>query len=133
MTDSELEAAVAELCRAGFRSRFGKEGAQQFVVVEGLPIPKPPWDQPVATIAVAIPAAFPPAALERFYLAAPCTRGGSRHPNCAEAVQLLGGQWYPVGWHYPDARPWRSGVDNLESHIRHCHAFFFNRVWREHR
>jgi hypothetical protein len=133
MTDPELEAAVAELCRAGFEARFGKEGAQQFVVVAGLQIPKPPWDQPGATIAVAVPAAFPPAALERFYLAAPCTKGGSRHPNCGEPVQLLGMQWYPAGWHYPDGRPWRWGIDTLESHIRHCHAFFFNRVGREHR
>lgn len=133
MTDGELEAAVADLRRAGFQARVAKEGAQQYVVVEGLEIPQPPWDQPVATIMVAIPMAFPLAALERFYLSALCTRGGSRHPNCGEPVQLLATSWYPVGWHYPDARPWRGGVDNLENHIRHCHAFFLDRVGREHR
>jgi hypothetical protein len=133
MTDTELEAAVAELHRSGIQAHFAKEGVQQYVAVECLEVPAPPWDQPRAVIAIAIPAAFPPAALERFYLDAACTRGGSRHPNCNEPVRLLGRQWYPVGWHYPDARPWRWGVDNLESHIRHCHAFFLDRVAREHR
>jgi hypothetical protein len=133
MTDADLEAAVAELCPAGFRARFSRDGAQQYVIVEDLGIPTPPWDQAQATIAVAIPVAFPPAALERFYLALPCTRSGSKHPNCNETVRLVGREWYPVGWHYPDGRPWRWGVDNLESHIRHCHAFFLGRVAREHR
>lgn len=133
MTDAALEVAVAELRLAGFQAQFAKEGSQQYVVVEDLEILAPPWDQSRARIAVAIPSAFPPAALDPFHLGVPCTRGGSRHPNCNEPVGFLGRQWYPVGWHYPDARPWRWGVDNLESHIRHCHAFFLDRVAKEHR
>ena len=133
MTDAELEAIVSELCVAGVRARFAREGAQQYVVVEDLEVPAPPWHPSRVTIAIAVPAAFPPAALERFYLALPCTRAGSKHPNCNDPVRFLGREWYPVGWHYPDARPWRWGVDNVESHIRHCHAFFFDRVAKEHR
>lgn len=133
MTDVELEAAVAELQAVGFRARFAREGNQQYVIAEELEIASPPWDQSRATIAVAIPAGFPPAALERFYLALPCMRGGSKHPNCNDPMRFLGREWSLVGWHYPDARPWRWGVDNLESHIRHCHAFFLGRVAREHR
>jgi hypothetical protein len=133
MTDTELKAAVAELCHAGFQARFAREGTQQYVVVDQLEIPMPPWDQPRATIAVAVPEAFPPAALERFYLALPCTRRGAKHANCSDVVRFLGREWYPVGWHYPDSRPWRWGVDNLESHIRHCHGFLLDRVAREYR
>lgn len=133
MTDAELEAAITDLLRAGFRARFAREGAQQYVVVEDLEVPAPPWNPSRMTIAVAMPAAFPPGALERFYVALPCTRAGSKHPNCNQSVVFLNREWYPVGWHYPDARQWRWGVDNLESHIRHCHGFFLDRVARAQR
>jgi hypothetical protein len=123
--DAEREAEA--LVHRGSRVTLTEVDGQCFAQAE-VTAPTPPWDRTTYAILIPIPAAYSDAALDAFYLELPYTFNGESHPRVSGGVVTLNEkQFQLVSWHYPDDRPWKRGVDSLESHITHCGGFFLNR------
>ena len=107
-------------------SRFEIDG-QQYALMRGIEVPRPPWDENHLDIVIALPAADG-AALDAFYLRLPFGYNGGQHPRVSGGkICFDGSKWQLVSWHYPDGQPWHECRDTLESHITHCKGFFWQR------
>ena len=105
------------------------QGVQPFALVGGIEAPSPPWDRKLYDILIAIPIAYDlGTALDGFYLALPYKFQNGEHNRVNGQVVSVGNRdWKAVSWHYPDGKPFRLEVDNIESHIIHCRGFFLER------
>ena len=105
--------------------RLASDGAQRYVETT-IQIPSPPWSASTALILIAVPANYPTAGLDAFYLDATINIGGSIHR--AQLVgPILGKRWNLISWHYSAARPWNPRTDDLQTHVAHCRGFFLQR------
>ena len=125
------EAATAQV--ATLRTKGGDIelidiNGQCYVLARGIEAPSPPWDRSTYDILVAVPLLFDEAALDGFYLGLPYQFNNGQHPRVnGQVIQWGERVWRLVSWHYPDGKPWRRGIDSLESHLVHCRGFFLNR------
>jgi len=105
------------------------QGVQPFALVGGIEAPSPPWDRKLYDILIAIPIAYDlGTALDGFYLALPYKFQNGEHNRInGQVVSVQNRDWKAVSWHYPDGKPFRLEVDNIESHIIHCRGFFLQR------
>jgi hypothetical protein len=119
---------VATLRSRGLDVELIDINGQCYVLAHGIEAPSPPWDKGKFEILVAVPLLFDEAALDGFYLGLPYKFNNGQHPRAnGQVIQWGERSWQLVSWHYPDAKPWRSGIDSLESHLAHCRGFFLNR------
>jgi len=105
------------------------QGVQPFALVGGIEATSPPWDRKLYDILIAIPIAYDlGTALDGFYLALPYKFQNGEHNRInGQVVSVQNRDWKAVSWHYPDGKPFRLEVDNIESHIIHCRGFFLER------
>ncbi len=129
MAAESVEDEVKALSTRGVAVQLVEADGQSYALVEGLTAPTPPWDQTTYDVLIAIPAAYElGGVLDAFYFGLPYTFNGGTHPRVQGAIiTVLGRQWQLVSWHYPDAKPWQRGRDDLGSHIIHCQGFFYDR------
>jgi hypothetical protein len=129
MQIAKAKAEIGRLVAAGAAIELVMQGAQPFALVSGVDAPNPPWDRKTYEILIAIPLAYDlGTALDGFYLALPYKFQGGEHNRVNGQVVSIGGRdWKAVSWHYPDGKPFRLDVDNIESHIVHCRGFFLQR------
>jgi hypothetical protein len=123
------EAEISRLATSGAAIELVTQGVQPFVLVGHIEAPSPPWDRPLYDILIAIPVAYDlGTALDGFYIALPYKFQGGEHNRVnGQVVSIRDREWKAVSWHYPDGKPFRLGVDNIESHIVHCRGFFLHR------
>jgi hypothetical protein len=101
---------------------------QCYVSAGGIRAQNPPWDRDSYDILIAVPVTYEHAGLDGFYLKQPYTFDGKEHPRVnGQVIEVAGSKWKQVSWHYADGHPWKRGLDNLETHIAHCHGFFSGR------
>jgi len=129
MQIEKAKAEIDQLASAGTVVELVTLGVQPFVVVGGVEAPCPPWDRKVYEILIAIPVAYDlGTALDGFYLALPYKFQDGEHNRVnGQVVSFRNQDWKAVSWHYPDGKPFRLEVDNIESHIVHCRGFFLQR------
>jgi hypothetical protein len=123
------KAEIEQLANAGVPVELVVEGAQPYVLVRQLETPMPPWDSAVKDILIPVPLAYDlGTGLDGFYIALPYRFQDGEHNRVnGQVVKASGREWRGVSWHYPDAKQFRPGVDNVESHIVHCRGFFLHR------
>lgn len=119
---------VRDLKASGLDLEPIEVGSQCYILVRQIGAPCPPWDRDTYEILIPIPAAYDDAGLDGFYLGLPYEFNAGPHTrvNGGEIV-YSDRSWKLVSWHYPENRPWRRGLDNLETHITHCKGFFLHR------
>jgi hypothetical protein len=123
-----LKTEVDQLRARGIAVSIHELNQQCFVRVLGLEAPSPPWGAAAHDLVIAIPAAYPKAQLDAFYLAHPYVFREGTHPRVnGDKISLGERTWQLVSWHYPEARAWIPGQDCLETHITHCRGFFLQR------
>jgi Prokaryotic E2 family E len=129
MQIAKAKAEIDRLASAGSVVELVTLGVQPFAVVGGVEAPCPPWDRKIYEILIAIPVAYDlGTALDGFYLALPYKFQDGEHNRVnGQVVSFRNQDWKAVSWHYPDGKPFRLGVDNIESHIVHCRGFFLQR------
>jgi hypothetical protein len=128
----QIEKAKAEIHRlalSGAPIELVTKDVQPFALVGSIEAPSPPWDRKLYDILIAIPIAYDlGTALDGFYLGLPYKFDNGEHNRInGEVVSVRDRDWKGVSWHYPDGKPFRLGVDNIESHIIHCRGFFLQR------
>jgi len=113
------------LIRRGRKVELIDASGQCYALVEGIEAQSPPWSAERFDILIVIPASYPEAGLDGFYIGLPYQFNGGTHErvNGAE-IEVRGRKWKQVSWHYVDGKQWRQSVDSLETHIFHCHGFF---------
>ena len=128
----QIEKAKAEIDRlalSGALIELVTQGVQPFALVGSIEAPSPPWDRNLYDILIAIPIAYDlGTALDGFYLGLPYKFHNGEHNRVnGQVVSVRDRDWKSVSWHYPDGKPFRLEVDNIESHIIHCRGFFLQR------
>ena len=129
MQIGKAKTEIERLASSGTFIALVTEGVQPFALVGGIEAPSPPWDRKLYDILIAIPVAYDlGTALDGFYVALPykCQNGEHNRVN-GQVVSVRNRDWKAVSWHYPDGKPFRLEVDNIESHIVHCRGFFLQR------
>lgn len=120
-------AEAQKLNEVGVSVAFTSLNGQSFAKVGPFKIPSPPWEKTDARILIALPLDAS-ADLDAFYLELPNRWNQKDHPRAqGNVIELDGASWKLVSWHYADGKPWRAGVDNLETHIEFCRGFFLHR------
>jgi hypothetical protein len=118
---------VASVTAGGVDAGLISENGQRFVEVSGLEIPSPPWSGGAATIAIAVPTAYPQGGLDGFYLEKTVNQNGSVPYAQATATVIGGRAFVLISWHYVNGREWNPSRDDLASHIAHCRGYFLKR------
>jgi len=128
MYSNDIKIEVENLMHNGMDIQLLDMPGQCYALVKNMEAPVPPWDKDKYDILIVIPAAYPDAALDAFYISLPYTFNGGNHPRVnGGTVEIEDRQWQLTSWHYPDGKPWRRGHDDLDSHITHCRGFFYHR------
>jgi len=129
MQIAKAKAEIERLAAGGVSIELVIQGAQPFAVVGGIEAPSPPWDRKTYEIMIAIPVAYDlGTGLDGFYLALPYKFHSGEHNRVnGQLISVRDRDWKAVSWHYPDGKPFRLDVDNIESHIVHCRGFFLQR------
>ena|SRR5271157_5146846 len=129
MEIGKAKAEIDRLASSGTSIELVTLGVQPFALVGGIEAPCPPWDRKLYDILIAIPVAYDlGTALDGFYLAVPYKFQNGEHNRVnGQVVSVRNRDWKAVSWHYPDGKPFRLEVDNIESHIVHCRGFFLQR------
>jgi len=129
MQIGKAKAEIEQLALSGISIELVTQGVQPFALVGGLEAPSPPWDRKLYDILIAIPLAYDlGTALDGFYVALPYNFQNGEHNRVnGQVVSVQNRDWKAVSWHYPDGKPFRFEVDNIESHIVHCRGFFLQR------
>jgi hypothetical protein len=129
MQIGKAKAEIDQLVSAGTSIELVIEGVQPFALVGGIEAPSPPWDRKLYDILIAIPVAYDlGTVLDGFYVALPYKFQNGEHNRVnGQVVSVRNRDWKAVSWHYPDGKPFRLEVDNIESHIVHCRGFFLQR------
>lgn len=123
------KAEIEKLAAGGTSIELIMVGAQPYAWVRSIAAPVPPWDRSAYDILVPIPIAYDfGTGLDGFYIALPYSFNHREHNRVnGQTLSLKDRQWKAVSWHYPDGKPFRAGIDNIESHIFHCRGFFLSR------
>jgi hypothetical protein len=120
-----IEDDLEQLRLGGEAAVLVSSGQQRFVELS-IPLPSPPWSTPDARILIAVPATYPAAGLDAFYVDPIVTMNGSIER--AQLVEPIPDRKFNlISWHYPENRPWNPRIDDLQSHIAHCKGFFLRR------
>lgn len=128
MCPEDAASEAEKLAKKGVDIQLLDVSGQCYALVRGVEAPSPPWNVDWYDILIAIPVAYADAALDAFYLGLPYTFHNGTHPRVNGAtISVESRQWQLTSWHYPDGKPWRRGLDDLDSHIAHCRGFFFHR------
>lgn len=129
MQIGKAKAEIERLATSGTSVELVTQGIQPFALVGGIEAPSPPWDRKLYDILIAIPVAYDlGTALDGFYIALPYKFQNGEHNRVnGQVVSVRDREWKAVSWHYPDGKPFRLEVDNIESHIVHCRGFFLQR------
>jgi len=129
MQIGKAKAEIERLVTSGTSVELVTKGVQPFALVGGIEAPSPPWDRKLYDILIAIPVAYDlGTALDGFYIALPYKFQNGEHNRVnGQVVSVRDREWKAVSWHYPDGKPFRLEVDNIESHIVHCRGFFLQR------
>jgi hypothetical protein len=94
-----------------------------WVVIHRVPLP----DAFVAretSVAIRIPALYPPAALDMAYFAPPVQRADGKLINRTEAsVNIEGAAWQQWSRHYSSANPWKPNEYNVFTHFLLCQSW----------
>lgn len=120
------KAEIEELSAKGLPVSLVSVAEQPYVMATVLEAPTPPWDRASYDIMVAIPLVYDlGTGLDGFYLRLPYTWNGGVHNRVnGGTITYDGSTWQLVSWHYVDGKPFRIGVDTIDSHIVHCRGFF---------
>ena len=129
MSIGKAEAEIARLAAAGVGIALVRIGEQPYALVRDLASPVPPWGSATHDILIIIPNAFDfGTPLDGFYLGLPYSFEGGLHNRVnGPTIDVESRKWQLVSWHYADGKPFRLGIDNIESHIAHCRGFFLQR------
>lgn len=122
-----IEDDIAHIQEAGVEARLLNIGAQKYVELSGLKTPTPPWHSGSATILITVPATYPLAGLDAFYLELPFGHSSGSIPYQQQVANLDGRTWALISWHYASNKQWEPRHDDLASHIEHCRGFFLRR------
>jgi Prokaryotic E2 family E len=122
-----IEDDVNAVREAGVEARLFVEGGQQYVELQNLPVPSPPWSSNRANIVVAVPATYPMSGLDALYVELPFSQVGGGMPYQQSVAQINGRQYALISWHYATSKPWNALRDDLASHVEHCRGFFLRR------
>ncbi|MFN0012142.1 MAG: E2/UBC family protein [Phycisphaerales bacterium] len=105
-----------------------EHAGQTYVLASRVAAPSPPWDRQAYDILIAVPLLFDQASLDAFYVALPYKFQDGKHERVnGPVIRIRDREWQLVSWHYLDGKPWKSGLDTLETHIEHCKGFFLTR------
>jgi len=110
------EADTAYLDGLGNRWEAVVDGGQRWVLVHDWPVPAG-YDQAAVSAAVAVPAAYPDAALDMVYFLPGLRRADGRPIGALTPHPLFGQTWQQWSRHYSPANPWRVGEDDLNTHM----------------
>lgn len=105
------------------------QASERWVLIHGCPLPDG-FDHKRVAVAVCISGGYPEAPLDMFYLLPALSRSdGVAIP--ATSTHLIDGKTYQR-WsrHRPPEHPWRSGIDNFETHF-HLTSDAFAREFAE--
>ena len=92
------------------------DGDQRWLLVHEWPVPGG-YDRPLVSAAVAIPPAYPDAALDMVYFFPTVQRSDGRPTGGLSSLSILGEQWQRWSRHWTPENPWRVGEDDLSSHL----------------
>jgi hypothetical protein len=91
-------------------------GTEQLLVLKGVRLATSKYDQTEVDVLVKIPAAYPLAALDMFWVCPQIRLAGGTLPPSADCFELHEGrQWQRFSRHL---QGWRPGVDSLDSFLR---------------
>jgi hypothetical protein len=118
---------IQALREAGTLARLLSFNNQKNVEICDLDVPSPPWATERANILITVPAAYPIAGLDGFYIELPFTHLTGSIPYQSGTAAIAGRTWALISWHYPATRPWNPVCEDLAAHIEHCRGFFLQR------
>ena len=111
------ESEVNYLRHKGISFEEVSEGGQHGLVLKSYTLPPGKFDHPSSDVLILLPAGFPDAPPDMFYLY-PWVRliAGNRYPRAADAAHLFSGiSWQRWSRH---SNEWRPGRDGLASFIK---------------
>jgi hypothetical protein len=118
---------IQALREAGTIARLLSFNNQKYVEISDLAVPSPPWGTERANILITVPAAYPIAGLDGFYIELPFTHTTGSIPYQSGTAAIEDRTWALISWHYPATRSWNPVCDDLAAHIEHCRGFFLQR------
>ena len=117
------EADEEILIRLGLRWETISEGPRRWLVIYDFPLP-PGYNVAIVSLAIEIPAGYPPGALDMGYFHPPLRRAdGKAIPQANHNEQMAGKSWQRWSRHRTGECPWVPGEDSLETHIEFVKAF----------
>jgi len=91
--------------------------AKGFLVLEQVPVSSERYDHAAVDLMIQIPAGYPIAALDMFYVHPHLRLRSGGYPNAAAVFEMhCGRNWQRFSRHL-SAQPWRPGVDSLKSFL----------------
>jgi hypothetical protein len=110
------EADTAYLDGRSLRWEAVVDGGQRWLLVHDWPVPGG-FNHTVVSAAVAMPPAYPDAALDMVYFFPALQRNDGKVIGGLSPHMILGQQWQRWSRHYSAANPWRIGEDDLSTHL----------------
>jgi hypothetical protein len=110
------EADEAHLDGRGLPWETVVDGSQRWLLLHDWPLPDG-YNQSTVTAAIAIPSAYPDAALDMVYFQPPVVRRDGKKIPAVSNHRALGTNWQRWSRHYTGKNPWRVGEDDLSTHM----------------
>lgn len=92
-------------------------GGEQLLILRGYPLPEGRYAPAVVDLLIRIPAGYPNANPDMFFVDRPVLRADGGVPNGVAPTTINDQQWFQWSRHYP-AGAWRVGVDGMETYLR---------------
>lgn len=116
--DSPLVRDLAMLKNKHSGAELRPYGANSMLVIPGFELPRG-WSHPMVDLMVIIPASYPLAAVDMFWVSPTISLSNGCAPEAATLIERHGeSSWQRFSWHYK--RPWNPTKDTLTSHISFC-------------
>lgn len=98
------------------------EGPSHWVLIEGFEVPAG-YDHSVVSIALLLEAAYPDVQIDMAYFLPGIARADGKSIAKLTPTQIDGKSWQRWSRHRVGDDAWRTGIDNIETHLRYVTSF----------
>ncbi len=92
------------------------DGSQRWLLIHDWPLPDG-YNHSTVTAAIAVPSAYPDAALDMVYFQPHVARRDGKTIPAVSNHRVLGTDWQRWSRHYTGKNPWRVGEDDMSTHM----------------
>lgn len=92
-------------------------GSEQLLILRDYTLPEGRYTPEAVDLLIRVPAGYPNANPDMFFIDRPVQRTGGGTPQSVTATTINGQQWFQWSRHYPGGA-WRAGIDGIETYLR---------------